>query len=168
MGLNENKGQRILLRLRTDDLKGFRKMLSIRKVLFHELTHNVHSEHNGEFFNLMRQVEKECNEMDWTQGSGQSTGSAAPIHRPIDSGKSDFVGDIYEGGKFRLGGRSGNESRALSARELAARAALSRLNAEEAEIQRACGCASEKCNQKFPAPNEPSANNFGSNRKSKE
>ena len=60
MGLNQNKGQKILLRLRTDDLKGFRKILSIRKVLFHELAHNVHSEHDGEFFKLMRQVEEEC------------------------------------------------------------------------------------------------------------
>eukprot|EP01034_Spumella_vulgaris_P020674 gene20674-26500_t len=46
MGLNENHGQRILLRLRTDDMKGFRKILSIRKVLCHELAHNVHSEHD--------------------------------------------------------------------------------------------------------------------------
>jgi hypothetical protein len=43
MGLNQNKGQKILLRLWTDDLKGFRKILSIRKVLFHELAHNIHS-----------------------------------------------------------------------------------------------------------------------------
>lgn len=68
LGLNQNKGQKILLRLRTDDLLGFRKYLgyvldvvflvshsylftltffisvidfSIKKVLFHELTHNV-------------------------------------------------------------------------------------------------------------------------------
>ena len=34
MGLNENKGQRIRLRLRTDDLQGFRKALSIKKVRF--------------------------------------------------------------------------------------------------------------------------------------
>lgn len=32
MGLNENHGQRILLRIRTDDLLGFRKILSIKKV----------------------------------------------------------------------------------------------------------------------------------------
>ena len=32
MGLNEGKGQRILLRLRTDDMQGFRKILSIKKV----------------------------------------------------------------------------------------------------------------------------------------
>merc|ERR1712038_1792369 len=72
MGLNQNKGAKILLRLRTDDLTGFRKILSIRKVLFHEMAHNVHSEHNGDFFQLMRQIEKECDEMDWTEGAGLS------------------------------------------------------------------------------------------------
>ena len=50
MGLNENHGQRILLRLRTDDLKGFRKILSIKQVLCHELAHNVHSEHDNNFY----------------------------------------------------------------------------------------------------------------------
>lgn len=70
MGLNKNKGQQILLRIRTDDRKGFRKMLSIRQVLFYELAHNEHSEYNGEFFKLMRQIERECNELDWTQGAG--------------------------------------------------------------------------------------------------
>lgn len=46
MGLNKNKGETIYIRLRTDDLSGFRKPLSIRKVLFHELTHNEISDHN--------------------------------------------------------------------------------------------------------------------------
>ncbi|KAF1778253.1 WLM domain [Phytophthora cactorum] len=55
LGLNQNKGQKILLRLRTDDLLGFRKFLSIKKVLFHELSHNVHSEHDNKFYQLMRQ-----------------------------------------------------------------------------------------------------------------
>lgn len=41
LGLNENKGQKIKLRIRTDDLKGFRKILTIKKVLFHELAHMV-------------------------------------------------------------------------------------------------------------------------------
>ena len=49
LGLNENHGQRILLRLRTDDLKGFRKILTIKKVLYHELAHNVHSDHDDKF-----------------------------------------------------------------------------------------------------------------------
>mmetsp|Transcript_693 Transcript_693/g.1137 ORF Transcript_693/g.1137 Transcript_693/m.1137 type:complete len:524 (+) Transcript_693:85-1656(+) len=74
MGLNENHGQRILLRLRTDDLKGFRKILTIRKVLFHELAHNEHSDHDDSFYMLMRQVEREAGELDWRQGRGRSVG----------------------------------------------------------------------------------------------
>jgi hypothetical protein len=36
-----NAGQEIHLRLRTDDLKGFRRYARIRETLLHELTHNV-------------------------------------------------------------------------------------------------------------------------------
>ena len=130
MGLNENRGAKILLRLRTDDLCGFRKILSIRKVLFHELAHNVHSEHNSDFFQLMRQVEKECNEMDWTQGSGLSDNLIVENHRTE-----------YQGGAYRLGGEQvDNTSQTMTQRELSARAAMTRLSAEEQEIQDACGC----------------------------
>ena len=125
MGLNKNKGQQILLRIRTDDLKGFRKMLSIRKVLFHELAHNEHSEHNGEFFKLMRQIERECNELDWTQGVGLT---------------NDGVSERYDlGGSYRLGGTAVN----LPMRELTARAAMMRLTSEEEEIQLHCGCGKQ-------------------------
>ncbi|KAI2498712.1 WLM domain [Fragilaria crotonensis] len=136
MGLNQNKGQKILLRIRTDDLRGFRKILSIRKVLFHELAHNVHSDHNQEFFQLMRQVERECNEMDWTQGSGTSA---------LETEQA------YVTGSYRLGGNASNKNE--SARELAARAAIQRLTAEEQEIYDNCGCGRES---KFlPPPGGP-------------
>ncbi|KAJ1564169.1 hypothetical protein HK096_009304, partial [Nowakowskiella sp. JEL0078] len=39
LGYNQNMGQKIALRLRTDDLDGFRHYDSIRKVLLHELSH---------------------------------------------------------------------------------------------------------------------------------
>lgn len=128
MGLNQNNGAKILLRLRTDDLTGFRKILSIKKVLYHELAHNVHSEHNDEFFKLMRQIEKECTEMDWTEGSGLSNLSV------------DNLGATYQGGTFRLGGQLDNVTQTMSVRELAAKAALTRMTKEEQEIQDACGC----------------------------
>jgi hypothetical protein len=41
LGFNMNKGQEISLRLRTDDLKGFRRYDSIRLTLIHELAHMV-------------------------------------------------------------------------------------------------------------------------------
>lgn len=141
MGENQNKGQKILLRLRTDDLKGFRKILSIRKVLFHELSHNIHSEHNEQFFQLMRQVERECNEMNWTKGNGQALGGTMTnINYDGEKEMEDIdihLNQAYIGGSGKLGG--GNQS-PLNQRELAARAAMRRMTAEEAEIQQNCGC----------------------------
>ena len=40
-GVNINAGQEISLRLRTDDLRGFRRYDSIRQTLCHELAHMV-------------------------------------------------------------------------------------------------------------------------------
>jgi hypothetical protein len=136
MGLNKNKGQQILLRIRTDDLRGFRKILHIRKVLYHELAHNVHSAHDGDFFQLNRIVERECTEMDWTKGAGLSSDAGA-------AGASSANNTLYTAGTFRLGGTDENTARATdraSMRELAARAALMRLTAEEEEMQQNCGC----------------------------
>jgi hypothetical protein len=128
MGLNKNKGQEILLRIRTDDLKGFRKILNIRKVLFHELAHNVYSEHDGKFFQLMREVERECNELDWTNGQG------------LTETKDDIGMREYSAGTHRLGGGTPDN---VPVGELAARAALMRMNAEEEEIQQNCGCGQQ-------------------------
>nr|CAD1839708.1 unnamed protein product [Ananas comosus var. bracteatus] len=56
LGFNKNQGEEISLRLRTDDLKGFRKYESIKKTLLHELAHMVYSEHDADFFALDKQV----------------------------------------------------------------------------------------------------------------
>lgn len=138
MGLNKNKGQQILLRIRTDDLKGFRKILSIREVLYHELAHNVHSDHDGEFFQLMRQIKKECLEMDWTRGHG--TSSAAFPGAQSEVGTSDINGGVY-----RLGGEAENQQW-MSSRELARQAAIQRLMASQGgDEQRICNSASCTC-----------------------
>ncbi|KAK1941274.1 Ubiquitin and WLM domain-containing metalloprotease [Phytophthora citrophthora] len=108
LGLNQNKGQKILLRLRTDDLLGFRKFISIKKVLFHELSHNVHSEHDNKFYQLMRQVEKECNELDWTHSGGAAVGGSGASLRD-DGGSGASVSNGH-----RLGGGSAVTSRLLN------------------------------------------------------
>jgi hypothetical protein len=41
LGLNKNAGEEISLRLLTDDLEGTRLYREVRKVLLHELAHNV-------------------------------------------------------------------------------------------------------------------------------
>ena len=43
LGVNINGGQEISLRLRTDDLRGFRRYDRIRETLCHELAHMVRS-----------------------------------------------------------------------------------------------------------------------------
>lgn len=65
LGYNTNKGQEIHLRLRTDDRKGFRSRMSVRQVLAHELAHNEVSDHNNEFKELMRWIEREADKADW-------------------------------------------------------------------------------------------------------
>lgn len=47
LGLNVNAGQAIKLRLRTDRYDGFRIYKEVRRVLCHELTHNVWGDHDN-------------------------------------------------------------------------------------------------------------------------
>jgi hypothetical protein len=60
LGLNVNKGQEIKLRLRTNDLLGFRNYQKIRETLVHELTHNVWGRHDDNFKTLNSQLLREC------------------------------------------------------------------------------------------------------------
>jgi hypothetical protein len=128
MGLNQNKGQKILLRLRTDDLRGFRKILSVRKVLYHELAHNVHTNHDTPFYQLMRQVEEECTSSVYNTSSPSATAPSSIL--------------TFAGGSGRLGGDDivlQDNTIPVPVRELAARAALLRLSLEEQEICQHCG-----------------------------
>lgn len=56
LGYNVNRGQEISLRLRTDDLRGFRKYARIRETLVHELAHMVWEEHDDRFKTFNSQV----------------------------------------------------------------------------------------------------------------
>jgi hypothetical protein len=150
LGLNRNKGQKILLRLRTDDLLGFRKILTIRKVLFHELAHNVYSNHGEEFFKLMRQIEKECNELDWSRYGQKLGGENKLTHQNYGKIDCDIPNSTFLGGTYKLGSNDdGNylssnnallETGPVPARELAAKAALQRRNKHKQQDQQGCGC----------------------------
>ncbi len=107
MGLNKNKGQEILLRLRTDDLQGFRKYDFVLEVLWHELAHNRFSEHNAEFFNFMSEIKKTGTQLDWTRSKGRTVGKVPSevYHRPYDNDEDDGFDHStgYEGGAYTLG-----------------------------------------------------------------
>ncbi|KAK9133156.1 hypothetical protein Scep_012684 [Stephania cephalantha] len=72
LGFNKNHGEEISLRLRTDDLKGFRKYESIKKTLLHELAHMVHSEHDANFYALDKKLNEEATALDWTKSKSHT------------------------------------------------------------------------------------------------
>ncbi|KAI8327316.1 WLM domain-containing protein [Blakeslea trispora] len=140
LGYNRNAGQLIALRLRTDDLSGFRHYDSVRKVLLHELTHNVWGEHDDNFHALNRQLNKDVISLDWTAHGGHRLGQG-DFYTPIEIEEEEETGG-YIGGVRRLGGNSSDilvdtpEMR----RERLASAALSRLTKkEEQEMDEGCG-----------------------------
>ncbi|ANB11676.1 hypothetical protein AWJ20_4497 [Sugiyamaella lignohabitans] len=74
LGLNTGMGQMIQLRIRTDDYQGFCNYKEVRKVLCHELTHNVHSEHDRKFWDLCKILEREAVDLDPFGHSGRQLG----------------------------------------------------------------------------------------------
>ena len=85
LGYNVNNGAEIHLRLRTDDMRGFRDYVTIRRTLLHELAHNVHSNHGKEFRELNSRLNVECRRFDWKSASDcKSTRRAMEAYEPRD------------------------------------------------------------------------------------
>ena len=134
LGLNRNRGEVIELRLRTDAYDGYRDYKVIRKTLCHELAHNVFGEHDRNFWDLTKDIEKEVEANDWR--SGGHALSSEEFYNPNDSGidGEHMDGGGWTGGEFVLGradaGRSGAQAanmQGLSRRELMAKAAEERI-----------------------------------------
>ncbi|CAO3567769.1 unnamed protein product [Mortierella alpina] len=157
LGYNRNKGELIALRLRTDDLEGFRHYDAVRKVLLHELAHNVWSEHDENFHALNRQLNKEVQQLDWTAQGGKKVSKDA-FFNPANglSGYHDDLEDSgaevqsWQGGTYTLGGSSlkntqgGGSPETLTTRELVARAAQLRQIESEKDEDGMCGANSTK------------------------
>lgn len=103
LGFNKNQGEEISLRLRTDDLKGFRKYQSIKKTLLHELAHMVYSEHDANFYALDKQLNQEAASLDWTRSTSHTL-SGARFSREHEE-------------ELSYSGESGNLSRKLGGKD---------------------------------------------------
>ncbi|CAH8277119.1 unnamed protein product [Arabidopsis lyrata] len=101
LGFNKNQGEEISLRLRTDDLKGFRKYQSIKKTLLHELAHMIYTEHDENFYALDSQLNKEAESLDWTKSRGHTLNGTKFIN---DDDEEDYFFDENENVSQRLGG----------------------------------------------------------------
>ncbi|KAG7548115.1 WLM domain [Arabidopsis suecica] len=123
LGFNKNQGEEISLRLRTDDLKGFRKYQSIKKTLLHELAHMIYTEHDENFYALDSQLNKEAESLDWTKSRGHTLNGTKFIN---DDDEEDYFFNENENVSQRLGG---NQSDNLgNARESSVAAAYRRLS----------------------------------------
>jgi hypothetical protein len=147
LGLNRNRGEVIELRLRTDAYDGYRDYKTIRKTLCHELSHNVWGDHDRNFWNLTKEIEKEVEKNDWSRGGSTVGGHGAEFYNPEDEGIEDE--DLMDeggwtGGEFVLGGLGGGSagSAGLSRREIMAKAAEERAR-KAREAQGGAGTGSD-------------------------
>ncbi|KAF9281107.1 hypothetical protein BGZ88_011816 [Linnemannia elongata] len=138
LGYNRNNGELIALRLRTDDLEGFRHYDAVRKVW---------SEHDDNFHALNRQLNKEVQQLDWTAQNGSRVAGGdffdpanglQGYHDDLEDHGVD--GQSWKGGSYVLGGgASRRDTEALTTRELVARAAQLRQIESEKDEDGMCG-----------------------------
>ncbi|CAI8597919.1 unnamed protein product [Vicia faba] len=121
LGFNENHGDEISLRLRTDDFKGFRKYESIKKTLLHELAHMIYSEHDANFYALDKQLNQEAASLDWTRSAGHTLSGV----RSSETYEDDFIADDNSNIPQKLGGNRSDQL--MSARESSVTAAYHRM-----------------------------------------
>mmetsp|Transcript_27427 Transcript_27427/g.69168 ORF Transcript_27427/g.69168 Transcript_27427/m.69168 type:complete len:610 (+) Transcript_27427:329-2158(+) len=90
LGFNENYGGRIVLRLRTDDTKGFRVYHDLVNTLIHELVHNTFGPHDEKFWNLFREYKKAYDSFhNFYSRNGQSAGGGVGRFDGFDGSSSD-------------------------------------------------------------------------------
>ncbi|CAK7272069.1 hypothetical protein SEPCBS57363_004944 [Sporothrix epigloea] len=131
LGLNHNAGAVIELRLRTDDFTGYRDYKTVRRTLCHELAHNVFGSHDGKFWALYREIEREVERVA-AQSEGRTL-EEGDFYEPRDTNSEEDHVDTggLIGGTHVLGGDGLSMPPvtvdASTARERRARAAEERL-----------------------------------------
>ncbi|EMD39332.1 hypothetical protein CERSUDRAFT_46810 [Gelatoporia subvermispora B] len=141
LGLNENAGQAIKLRIRTDRYDGFRLYAEVRRVLCHELTHNVWVDHDDNFKKMNSQLNREVVEFERAAAEGTHTlGDTGGAYAPVSELEAEAAAHVLGGGAHVLGGQAPapGESREEMRRRML-EATMQRLRKEEEELETRCG-----------------------------
>ncbi|KAJ4475090.1 WLM-domain-containing protein [Lentinula aciculospora] len=136
LGLNENAGQQIKLRLRTDRYDGFRTYKEVRRVLCHELTHNVWGDHDNNFKELNSLLNREVTDYDASVKAGTNVlGYSGEAYEPSEAqSRSQVLGGGSNAVSLLNDSTEDRRRRALEAAER-------RLRQEEEEMENSCGTA---------------------------
>lgn len=139
LGYNVNQGAEIHLRLRTDDLRGFRDYVTIRRTLLHELAHNVHADHGPGFRELNSRLNVECARLDWKRAAdSQTTRRAADAaERALPSGFVDPLDPMATTRASSGAALGGTSAKSLEEMRAARLRALDVARVAEAELNRA-------------------------------
>ncbi|KAJ3569206.1 hypothetical protein NP233_g5201 [Leucocoprinus birnbaumii] len=157
LGLNVNAGQEIKLRIRTNAYDGFRLYSEVRRVLCHELTHNVWGDHDENFKELNSKLNREVTQFERDQASGTHYLTSSADSHGIYQPSSELEAEVQA---YVLGGSSSTASTAALAgdsredmRRRMLEATMSRLRKEEEEIEMSCGTGTDV---KTSEPDPPS------------
>jgi len=145
LGLSENAGQRILLRIRTDDAQGFRDYKTTRRVLVHELAHNRISDHPPEFKILNSKLNAQIEAFERAKQDSTHSLVEGHVYEPLAPALAHGISNGH-----RLGGGTSNPEDSASATERRQRileATMRRLEREEQEIEQSCGSAAKAASQ---------------------
>jgi len=106
LGYNQNQGEMIVLRLRTDTLKGFRPYPDLINTLIHELTHNVWGPHDHNFWKLYGELKAQYMKFHrfWSHGGQSANGSSSGQFQGFAGDDTDESGGTSSGFGKVLGG----------------------------------------------------------------
>ncbi|KAG5340396.1 hypothetical protein C0989_001814 [Termitomyces sp. Mn162] len=142
LGLNVNAGQAIKLRIRTDRYDGFRLYREVRRVLCHELTHNVWGDHDNNFKELNSKLNREVAEFERAAANGTHyLSEVEDTYQP--SSELEAEAHSYILGGMDSSGVALDESREERRRRVL-EATMARLHKEDEELEKSCGTGSAK------------------------
>ena len=138
LGYNQNYGGMIVLRLRTDTLKGFRPYHDLINTLIHEMTHNVWGPHDQNFWKLFGELKAQYMRFHrfWSHGGRAADSNAAGQFQGFEgddeqAGNQGAFGRVLGTGDGVAETNTDRRSRALAAAE--ARMGTPAAEPEEAE-----------------------------------
>ncbi|KAG6902553.1 hypothetical protein C0995_014942 [Termitomyces sp. Mi166 len=144
LGLNVNAGQAIKLRLRTDRYDGFRLYREVRRVLCHELTHNVWGDHDNNFKELNSKLNREVVEFERAAANGTHyLSGGGDTYQPSSELEAEAHSYILGGADSSSGEAVLDESREGRRRRVL-EATIARLRKEDEELENSCGTGSAK------------------------